>query len=132
MNGGEVKNSFNHPYSSEISQIKGELAVEKVLLVLESLKRRKTIMNFGSTDAFTRDDSFGIDVIIYPIWGGKILLQIKSSFNLGQKKRYNRRGIYYLAVPPKMEQYVVEAKVSGILMNRYRRMIRRKERRGKI
>lgn len=108
-------------YSDAIAAIKGELAVEKVIIALKSLKRLKVVKNYGETDSFGKDDCNGVDVIIYPFWNGKICLQVKSSFNLEDKKRYNRRGIFYLAIPPKMRVYGVESRISKMLARVYER-----------
>ena len=127
MNSEEIKNSSSHPYSPEISQIKGELAVDKVLSVLDGLKRRALIKDFGSTDAFGADDRSGIDILVYPKQGKKILLQIKSSYHESEKKKYNKKGIHYLAIPPAMEGYEVEAIVSKILARAAARESRKKK-----
>jgi len=122
-----VGNFSSYPYSDTIAQIKREIAMEKVFQVLEGLKRWKIIKDFGLTDSFARDDSKGIDIIrIYPSWGGKILLQVKSKLDYYQKKSYDRQGIYCLAVSPRMERYEVEKKVSGILAGICRKKLRKK------
>ncbi len=126
MNSEKVKNFSNQPYSIDIALIRGELAVEKVLLVLESYKRQKIIRNFGTTDAFSRDDSKGIDIFIYLNGEGKVLLQVKSSYHERERKRYNKRGRYYIAVPPRMGRYEVETLVAKILTIEIAKKLRKK------
>jgi len=127
----ENKNHKRGFYSDAIAAIKGELAINKVIIALESLKKLKVVKNFGETDSFSNDDCNGIDVIIYPFWNGKICLQVKSSFNFKDKSRYNRRGIFYLAIPPKMEVYGVESRISKMLARAYERKMRKKDKKAK-
>ena len=123
--------NFKSFYFDTIAAITGELAIDTVILALESLERLKVVRNFGKTENFGGDDYKGIDIIIYPFWGGRIWLQVKSSFNLRDKKRYNGRGIFYLAIPPKMEVYNVESRVSGILARVYEQRVKKKNRKMK-
>lgn len=116
-----MENNRERALSDVIAQVRGEMAVEKVVSALDSLKRQKIVREFGITDQFSDDDIKGIDVIIYPSWGGKLLLQVKASFNRKDKRRYNRKGIYYLAAPPRIEGYEVEAMISKFLAKDFRR-----------
>jgi len=107
------------------------LAIDKVVLALKSLERLKVVRSFGETKNFGRDDCNGIDIIIYPSWGGRVWLQVKSSFNFRDKKKYNGRGIFYLAIPPGMEVYSVESRVSKILARVYEKRAKKRSRKTK-
>lgn len=120
------KDSSCHPYFYEIALIKGKLAVEKVLCSLRYFEQLNLIKSFGSSAPFSYDDCCGIDITIYPVWGGKILLQVKSSFNQEDKQRCEEKGIDYIVIPPSIEQEAVDEMVFELLIRDCHERIRKK------
>lgn len=84
------------------------------------------IKNFGYSGDFSCDDRKGIDITIYPVWGGKILLQLKSSYNKEEKEEYKKRGIYYIAANPSREQVSIDREILNLLMSNLWKKIKRK------
>ncbi len=123
----EKRKKSYYQYSGAIALIKGELAEEKVLCSLHCFKQLNLVRNFGSSVPFSDDDSYGIDITVYPVWGGKILLQVKSSFNREDKQKYEEKGIEYIVVPPSMGQEVVDEMVFQLLIKDCRRRMREKK-----
>jgi hypothetical protein len=75
---------------------RGEESEDKVLQILEELRKEGEIKDFGQSFRFSQEDSRGIDFLIITKDGKLIPLQVKSSFNQGDKGKYKGRGIYYL------------------------------------
>jgi hypothetical protein len=75
---------------------RGEESEDKVRQILEELREEGEIKDFGQSFRFYQEDSGGIDFFIITKDDKLIPLQVKSSFNQGDKEKYKERGIYYL------------------------------------
>ncbi|MCD6550389.1 hypothetical protein J7K24_02495 [bacterium] len=117
-----------NPYSSTIAWLRGKIALKKVIYSLNYFKRIALIKNFGYSGDFSYDDRQGIDITIYPVWGGKIFLQVKSSYNKEEKEKYKKRGIYYIAANPSREQISIDREILNLLMNHLWKKIKQKRR----
>lgn len=100
---------------SEIKEIRGEQAEEKVKEVLEELQREGIIKNFGQTSKFGIEDIKGIDFIVFWRSNQKILLQVKGYFDKKEQKRYKRRGIYVVLALPENGAGIVKRRILDII-----------------
>ena len=109
-------------YWPQIRQIRTDISVRKVNQVLQGLKNRKVINNFGDTKPFSTDDLYGIDFIIYKPNGKKISIQLKTRFFPGEKKIYEQKDIYCLEVPYEKGEREVEEDILKILAKEERKI----------
>jgi|GEM_PF-4543289 len=106
---------FSGQYNGVIKEIRTQMVAKKVSKVLMRMEEEKIINKFGSTMSFTDDDLYGIDFIIYPVSGKKILIQVKTRYSTDQRQRYNKRNIYCLEVPYKKEESEIKSDILRIL-----------------
>ena len=96
-----------------LAEERGKGAVARVEDVLTKLKDEGVINNFGQTTQFGDDDLFGIDFFI--IFKGRMIkLQVKFSGNKKTARRYQRRGIEFIAVG-KMSDQEIKQRIIQIL-----------------
>lgn len=98
-----------------LAEIKGEIAERKVKEGLEELEREGLIEKFGQTFRFSKEDFEGIDFVIISKKRKEIRLQVKASFNEKAMKKYLKRGIFYIAVPPGQEKDEVKQRILKII-----------------
>ena len=109
-------------YDGAIKEIRTQMVVKKVSKVLRKMEEEKIINKFGSTMSFADDDLYGVDFIIYPANGKKILIQVKTRYSPGQMERYKKKDIYCLTVPYKKEEDEVRTDILKILEREKQKM----------
>ena len=120
-----MRNVEGFPKISVIKEIRGQLAEEKVRIILEELENEGKIWQQGLTFRFSEDDRRGIDGYIYLQPGvPPVLLQVKSHFSgeiEGLEIRevaegiWYKGGIYTIEVPPEEEEEKIREKILEIL-----------------
>ncbi len=84
--------------SWEIAELRGKIAIEKVVRILKELKKEGKIRDFGETIPFSREDKRGIDIFIFPFNKKEIRLQIKAGdhLTLEEKEKYRKGKIFLI------------------------------------